>query len=317
MAYTIAQLAQQITDPQVRTLLDNLLKQSPIVSHASIIPATHGDFHKYKHWTALPDIAGRTFAGTFEVKTPTKAVMQLDLQQLGVVHEEDERVVQTSNYNNPIEFFDEHAPVYYAAMGQAIAKAIYFGEADNVAYQNLADYCETNNTHKDLTGSGAGRTWIFCVKWEPDKTGIVVNPSAVTDLGTLVRVSPKNIQNGVMTARYKDVSSSTKQPVFEVGYDTIFNLLNNSNANISMLYNVQDDTGKRPTVDNMLELIDNAKGTPGNTYIYTSRLGRRLISKLKDAKLQMMTTDTNFAVSTLAFDGIPIFTDENIPVTTA
>jgi hypothetical protein len=313
MAYTIAQLAQQITDPQVRTLIDNLLKASALVSHASIIPATHGDIHKYKHWTGLPDIAGRTFGEGFDVSTPTKGVYQLDLQQIGVVHEEDQRVVDTSNYVNPTEFFDEHAPAYYAAMGQAIATAIFTGSADNVLFNNLQTVATANSNTIDAGGSGSGRTWVYCVKWEPDKTGIVVNPSVVSDFASLVRVSPKNVDaSGRMQSRYKDTAAETKQPIYEVGYDSIFNLLNNSAYNVACYYNLENTTDKKPTVANMLRLIDLAKGMPGNTYIYTSRLGRRLLAELKDAKLQMMTTDTNYAVSTLAFDGIPIFLDENI-----
>ena len=316
MALNMGQLAQQLQDPGIRTLIENLIKASPILGHAAVIPASHADVHKFKHWTALPDVASRTFGAGFTVSQPTKEVSQLDLHQLGVVHEEDARTVESSTYFNSMDFFDEYAPTYFAALGQGIATAIYTGGSDDDVTWNSLDYYATLYSNEvDAAGAGGStdRTSIYVVKWDGNATGIVFNPSAVTDFSTMVRVQPQNVVNGVMTSRLKDNADSTKRPVYEVSYDTIFNLLSNSQFNIAKVKNVRDNATGYPTMQMLLEAIDMAKGTPGNTYIYTSRLGRRLIARLKDAKLQMMTTDTNYAVSTFAIDGIPVFADENIP----
>jgi len=311
---TLPQLAQQLTNTGIPTEIINLLKMSSILNHIPVIKANKTNAHIYKHWTSLPSVAARLHNEGFIKSQPVKSVQQIDLQQLGVVNEEDEKTVRQSSYANaPLSFFDELAPTYFNSMSQAIALALFTGSATNATFENFDDYASRDSKEIDATGATSGsRTSIYAVTWLPETVGLVVDPSVIDSIMNLVRITPYNMSNGVMQPTLVQNTDSTVTPVFQVGYDATFNLLNNTNFAIAHYKNLEDTADKMPTVANLERLLDMVKATPGSTYLYTSRLGRRLINRLKDAKLQTVTTTTDYATSLSAFDGIPIFVEEAI-----
>jgi len=307
---TFAQYIQQLTDVEVQTLMIDVAKASPILAHAPLIPANGGEFHKYKHYTALPSAGIRERGDGFVVGTPSRKNLQIDLLQLGTICVEDVRDVDTLYPGNPAGYFDAEAPIWFESMGQKIATALFYGTGSTTGtFHNLKNYASENSAEVDAGGgTGTGTTDIFCVKWDGIATGVVVNPAVLLEGAPLIRVTAYNNLQPIA----EKTAASTQQPVYKVGYDTIFNLLNNTKYHISVMKGVKNATNNKPTAARLLELIDKAKATPGDSFIYMNRDARRLVAEIKDGKINTETTTENYVTTFGQFEGIPLVMDENI-----
>jgi hypothetical protein len=50
----------------------------------------------------------------------------------------------------------------------------------------------------------------------------------------------------------------------------------------------------------------------GRTFLYMNRLGRRLVKQIKNTKLELAPSDTDYNTAVASWDNIPIVLDEMI-----
>ncbi len=305
-----ATLRKLVTDKAVKdiAIIDDLVNASGILQTALVMPSSHGKFHKYKKVSALPTASFREIGGTYTDQTVNDEIHQLDLKMIGLVQSEDKAICDEIGVQ---KYFTQNRPAVMEAIGQKIAKGIIYGTnatyGDTQAFRGWHEMADAAGStyYTDVGGGDASTTSIFIVKYKMGVNGIVYN-SATVNGGNFITTTVLN--DGKPVLEY--IGSGTKKPVYQVLYETDLAYLNASIHSIHALVGV--NASNCPTDPEMKAAIDSVKGTAFDTFIYTSRLGKRAIETLNTTEI-ITTPDTqDFNTVISRYAGIPIIVDENI-----
>ena len=303
-----ATLRKLVTEKAVKDapIIDDLLKSSGILQTALIIPSSHGKFHKYKKVSALPTAAYRSIGGTYTDQTVDNEIHQLDLKMVGIVQSEDSAIC---NEIGVAKYFKDNRPAIMEAIGQKMATGIIYGTNSSygdvsgiLGWHEMAD--AAGSVYYTDGGGSTNSTSIFVVKYKPGVNGLVYNSKTVAGAQSLIKTT---VISGLVL---EYIGSGTKKPVYQVLYETDLAFLNASIHCVHAIVGV--DASNCPTDPEMKAAIDSVKGTAGDTYIYTSRLGKRCIETLKTGELQMFPEHKDYSTLVSTYAGIPIVVDENI-----
>lgn len=289
--------------------IENLVKKSGILKTALAIPSSNGTFHKYKMLDDLPTGTVRTIGGGVVAQVTSKTPIQLDLKEIYSVCEEDATIVEETGIQS---YFMEEMPIFTEGMGQTVAKLMIYG---NDPTFGLADgplgfhqIAKASGNLVQKGGDTGSRTTIFVVKYRPGRAGCgLVYNDKIMQAGEIVKARLVNNGNRIV-----ENVSGTQYPKYKMDFTSYFAFLSGSNYDVAAITQIQDATDDRPTAADIDTIIDMVKGTAEDTFIYSSRTGKRLGGMLKDSKLQLGAFDDNYRTRIDFWDGIPWVVDENI-----
>jgi len=285
--------------------IDDLVNSSGILQTAYAFPSTHGSFHKYKKVTALPTSAFRAMGGTYTTQTVNEEAANLDLKLVGIAESEEKAICEEIGVS---AYFKSQRPAIIESLGQKMAKGIVYGT--NASYgdtNGITGWHEFADAHgSDYYtdgGGGSSTTSIFIVKYKPGQTGLVFNREWLS-AGNLIQTTL--VDGGKLVFEYGG-SSGTVKPVYQALYETQMAFVAGSTKCIHAIVGV--NASNCPTAAEINAALDSVK-YDANTYIYTSRMGRRTIWTLKDSN--MYREGRAFDDIIESWNGVPVIVDDNI-----
>ena len=305
-----ATLRKLVTDKAVKdaAIIDDLVKSSGILQTCLVMPSSHGKFHKYKKVSALPTASYREIGGSYTDQTVNDEIHQLDLKMVGLIQSEDKAICDEIGVQ---KYFMDNRPAIMEAIGQKMATGIVYGtnssygDAQGIrGWHEMAD-AAGSSYYTDCGGGDASTTSIFIVKMKPMVSGLVYN-SATVNGGNLIQTTVLNNAQPVL----EYTAAGTKKPVYQVLYETDMAWLSASIHTFHALVGV--DSSNAPTDEELKAAIDSVKGTSADTFIYTSRFGKRRIESLNVSDLQTTPETDDYNNLITRYNGIRIVVDENI-----
>ena len=302
-------LARKIV-PYQKIWLNDLMKKSGLLQSALYEPSNLGDRDVQEVFTSVASGNFRNLAGGVTVQdVDTKLVeTQLLLLSLAMRINED-YVKRIGGFERAIA---SRLPALLEGMGQTAAKQLFYGgttdEADSDGFYGLRKLAI--NYGNIINKAGTGGTGIYAVKWERGRSSLVYNSMVVgsaNDAGSLFSLT--QIADGNVISEYN--SSTGKEYYFRKALiDTQLALRIATDYCVGAIVNV--DSSHKPTLDNLVQLIDMVKGSPTDTVIYVSRLGRRYIRALKEADLMLDPSMNDYSSYVGSIEGVKVMLDENI-----
>jgi len=304
-----ATLRKLITDKAVKdvAIIDDLVNASGILQTATVFGSSHGKFHKYKKVSALPTASFREIGGTYTDQTVNDEIHQLDLKMIGLVQSEDKAICDEIGVK---KYFMQNRPAVMEAIGQKIAKGIIYGTnstyGDTQAFRGWHEMADAaGSTYYTDGGGDENSTTIFIVKYKPGVIGLVYN-SATVGAGNFIKTTVLN--NGQPVLEY--IGEGTKKPVYQVLYETDLAFLSASIHSIHAIVGI--DASNHVTDAQLKAAIDSVKGSASDTFIYTSRMGKRDIELLNITDLMTTPETDDYNNLITRYNGIRIVVDENI-----
>jgi hypothetical protein len=302
---------QGIVQPVV---MDNLTKHSGILQTAAAQKANFDVWHKYKELSALPTFSVVQSTGGTTAQTVNREIKKIDLQ-LFEAHQ-SEPAKEAEVYPGGVQkLFQDDSPAWQEAWGQNTARQIIYGTnstfGNKQGFEGLHQIAKAkSNIVAQLTGTTGSRTSIFAVKWNPNHCAILYNEALAQKNEMFLEI--KVLNNGEAVLVVTNTTTGAKQYEYQAIYRGWLGFYSATNYDIAAITQVQDDTGKRPTVAQIDELVDAVKGSSTDTFIYCSRLGKRVIGQLKDTKLSASFADKNYDTRVSYWQDIPVVVDDNI-----
>ena len=300
---TLRALITHYASDQIASL-DDLINASGILRTGMSFGSSTGKFHKYTKTSALPTASVRSIGGSYTDQTVDGEIHQLDLKMIGIVQSEDTAICDEIGVSN---YFKQNRPAIMEALGQKMAAGIFYGinssYGDTAGFIGLNDIADANGSDfYTAAGGTTNTTEIYVVKFKKNVNGIVFNSKTI-GAGDLVKTTRMN--NGGAVLEY--TGSGTKKPVYQILYETDIAYLAASKYSVHVIYGV--DATALPTTSIMNNAIDSVKADE-NTFIYTSRLGRRALWTLKDSNMYAVGNNMDTRIET--WNGIRVILDENI-----
>ncbi len=200
---------------------------------------------------------------------------------------------------------------YIRSIMQKLAQAVIYGDAPTFgvpgAFKGLRQIAKANGQLiGSLNGSSGSCTSIIAVHWAENETQIVIPEQ---ENGNLVQM--ELVGGGTLQAPTADTTTGAKNLNYSVSFWTNAALQCGSKYSVAAIKRITSATP--PTAELIDELIDAVKGmADGRTFLYMNRLGRRLVKQIKNTKLEITPSDTDYNTVVSSWDNIPIVLDEMI-----
>lgn len=298
--------------PDDNSILVDLVKASGILQTALVLPSNAGPKHKYKLHNTLPAASFRNMGGAITPSLTSTDSAELDLWILESMAEYDYQYID--NYpGGRLGWLADNMPAYLEGMGQSWAKQVIYGGtalADaNTGFVGLHAYAKAlGNVSATLSlgGVSGSCTSIFCVRWNDfDGASIRINPSNTNR--ELINVAE---MNGGSVYTVTGSASTERLNVYGWLINAYNTLVIPSKKSVAVM--TQIDSGHKPTVATMEELVKSVYAPTGQKFIYCNLDGLAYINELKGAKMSMFTESNDYDTALGYWAGIPIIVDENI-----
>jgi len=234
---------------------------------------------------------------------------------IGLIQSEDKAICDEIGVQ---KYFTENRPAIMESLGQKMSTGIVYGTnatyGDAEGFLGWHEIAAANGSgYYAPAGASTASTTIFVVKFKPgvNGNGVVFNSKTMNG-GNLI--STQVLNNAQPVLEY--TGSGTKKPVYQVLYETDLAYLSSSIYSVYALYGV--DAGTNVPTDAELKLaIDAVHAMPGDSAIFTSRMGKRAIETLNIADLQTTPEVDDYNNMVTRYNGLKIVVDDNILETEA
>lgn len=295
-------------------IIDHLAKESGILRTGLAIPANEGVLHKHKKVISVASFSTVNPGASTTDQTIEQELTQTDLKIIRAMQSEPQDIVD--NYKGgKAKFFRDQLFGFVEGFGQQASKQLIYG--NNSVFGSVDaplgfhQIAKANSKVIQMAGDSAYRTSIFAVKYNPAYCGILFNPNhGGAGKNRFLRIQPMN--GGNVTAEVTNVSTGAKKLVYQFEYSGYLSFLSGTEYDVAAITQIQNADNDKPTAAGLDELVDMVKGTSQNTFLYASRLGRRLVRELKNSKLEMGVMEKNYDTRIDFWEGIPFVIDENI-----
>lgn len=295
-------------------IMDAIEKKSAILQTLIATPATHKTQHKF---TLYDDLPVPTFRNANEGILPTTSstgLITVDLKTLESIEIMD-RIVADAHNNRLPGLVADKIPAIGEAFSQKLASSIIYGSAlDAKSFKGIRSYATSFGNIIPGTVSGDGTstecTSIYICRWEVGKNGLLYNDEALNPLTGIADIS---VDNTIRT------HAITQDGIVKyiTGYEAIASAWAGffcaTKYSVAALTQRSTATGKGVTIDEVEKAIDMVKAdTTGQSFIYVSRVGRRILKALKAGYYRMNDDNKALEARIDTWDGIPILVDDNI-----
>lgn len=291
-------------------IIVDLMKRSSLLQTATAARSTHGIKHKYRYFNTLPTAAFREIGDGIVPQKIDMNTASIDLKELVFdLYDDYQAILQYPGGKDA--WVRDNTPAAMAGLANALATAVFYGNNSTFGYAGA--FKGFHQYAKDLSqvvaqksGTTGSRTSIFAVRWDEfDGASLRFNNTALMNVLDMTPTQPIPIVTNTTTNAQLDI--------FKWKFSSYFSLIVPSAKSVAAI--TQVDASHAPTVDNMNALVDAVEASTGNTVIYTSKLGRRMIATLKDAKMNTFSDGGDYNSYLPSWRGVPIIVDENILAT--
>lgn len=290
-------------------LVDSLTEEAPIFAMIPMQAASNGIQNKYEE---LQDATGAQVVD-LDAALPTidsnGEVKTVDLNQLGGKMEVGEDKLKVLGLS-PGQYFDKKLPAILRVTGANLETSIL--------YNNIRAYANTNSNLLSAGGSNSGAMYsMLCVKWVPGETTGLYNPMGWGN----GKVFDFTLLNGGNLHTLSDTTTLgyAQRMKLHIGMQLANPRYVSGISNIDLVASGSTPTGvvALPTEMQIDDMILNARGNPGNTFIYMHPKLKNALNVYKGSALQTNVMDTNFNRVFDMWNGIPIITSYNFSQTEA
>jgi len=282
-------------------MVDHTTEEAPILAMFPMQAASNGLQNVYDE---LKDIEGAQFVALDE-ELPSvgmdSELRYVDLSVLGGIQEVGED--KALKMGGPAAYFASKMP--------SILRETGANTEQSILYNNIRAYAKTNGRLQNAGGTNAGSMFsMLCVKFVPGETTGLYDAQGLGS-GKVFDIKPINGAN-----IYKD---ENRRLVYGQRMKTYIGIqLANPRyvsgiANIDLVVDEAEDSGyvALPTEAQIDQMILDARGNPGNTFIYMHPRTKNALNVYKGAALQTSVYDKNFDRTFDEWNGIKIITSYN------
>lgn len=296
-----------ISDP----IYDSLAKANGVLNTAAFEPSNADILHQLKIANALTSGTVRHMNGALTGSNVEYRIENISLKEISTLQTDDPQACGSSR-DSVMDYLESKSMEQVMGLGQTVNSEMVYGSIPTFgitdAWRGLHQVAQANGKSIDGAGTSGTCTTIFAVRWLPGTTSVVFNQRLANGGGDMVKITPLNSFNGNEIVPYID---SSNIPRIGTWYKMFVALAAGGVDTVAKYYCV-DDTAV-PTVANMNALVDLVKaGSPGDTFIYVNRWGRRLLSALPSYVSNNVTTPEGYTTTLTSWQGIPIILDESI-----
>lgn len=274
-------------------MVDQLLEESPILAAIPMQESSDGLHNTYEELESVTEAQVVDADEALPVVNAKSKLKQIDLSIFGGLIECGED--KARSFGGFPEYVASKQPAILTKTGNSMEQSIL--------YNNIRATASDAGNLQDAGGTGSTNYSILCVKWVPGQTTGLYDPSGF-GRGAVMDVTA--INGGSL---YKD---SNSRLVFGVRYKGYIGIQLANTQYVSGIVNVDIDNDKTPTSDEIEEMLEDARATAGNTFIYCHPRVRRVVfGSFKDGALNMVPADGDYNRLISMWDDIPIVTSRN------
>lgn len=250
--------------------VEHLTEEAPILDQIKFEKSSHG------LWNAYEEVTGIEGAGFVDMNAPlpemnvSSTLKKVDLSIMGgemFVPEDKAQML-----GGRAAYFAKKMPVLLRDAGMSTEK--------HIIYKNLRKYAIDNENIQRAGATSGGTYSLLCVRWTPGEVVGLYSPEGFKN-GAMLDVLPINGGN-----LYKNDNGVLGYGVRVKGYFGI--QLANPEA-VSAIVNISAE--HLPTEEMIDEMIINAKGKPGSTFIYGHPKVLSMLNKYKAGIMQTFVSD--------------------------
>lgn len=296
--YAIANATKQTV------LIDQLTRNAPVLASLPMEPTTHGLQNVFESIVSIT-AAGITDldAELTEIDMETK-IDHTDLSVIG-----GKMYVGRDKANllgGPDAYFNKKIGPILKKTGQNTEVSIL--------ENNFRQYAITNNNYTSAGGSSGVNYSLICVKYSPGEINGLYDPRQAGEGKILQKTLLWGGNLGEKTFTYTDSRTETIS-VYGVEFKTYFGMQVINPNYVSAIVNIDIDssTVKIPTELQISQMIANAEGMPGDTFIYAHPILWNYIANSYKSDHITVTADTknmNFLLE--RWDDIPVIKTYNM-----
>jgi len=290
-------------------VVDYITEESPIFAMIPMQAASNGIQNKFEE---LKDVTGAQFVDLDDVIPAIDAngeIVTTDLNQIAGKMEvgEDKLNVLGSSIG---QYFDGKLPSILRATGANLETTIL--------YNNIRAYAKANSRLADAGGTNSGAMYsMSCVKWVTGETTGLYDPNGWGN-GNVFDIMP--INGGTLhTLSDGQTLGYAQRMKMRIGVQLANPRYVSGIANIDLVASGSTDSGfvALPTEAMIDDMILNARGNPGNTFIYMHPKLKNALNTYKGSALQTGVEIKDFDRTFDLWNGIPIITSYNFSQTEA
>jgi hypothetical protein len=289
--------------------VDALTEEAPIFSMIPMEAASDGIQNKYEE---LQEVDGAQVIDLDDAIPAVDANGEIkteDLNQLAGIQEVGEDKLNVIGWT-PGQYFDKKLPSILRVTGSNLEQSIL--------YNNIRAYAKTNSKLQDAGGTNSGAMYsMLCVKWVAGETTGLFNPSGWGN-GKMFNFQQLN---GGSLHRLSDGQTIgyAQRMKMHIGIQLANPRYVSGIANVDLVSSTSTESGRvaLPTEEQIDDMILDARGNPGNTFIY---MHPKLLNALNVYKGSALRTDVmvnDFNRTFSLWNGIPIITSYNFLETEA
>ena len=274
-------------------MVDQILEESPILNMMPMEPASHGLWNLYEEQGTVTGAGLVDFDDELtEVNSDTE-LQQVDLSILGgKIYCGEDKARKFGGFNN-----------YLQRQLPAILKQTGMDTEYSIIYNNIRQFALDNSKAVSAGGSSNANYTILCVNWQPGQTTGLYDPNGF-GRGAVMDITPINGGNIFdHTVGSKTILSYGARMKSYIGIQ-----LANSRY-VSTLVNV--DASNKPTEAQLDDLIADARGRSGTTFLYMHRQVLTWLYAYKADALQIVNSENAVDRRIAEWNGIPIVDSYN------
>ncbi len=288
----------------------DLAKKSGILKTMWWQKSNAGLKHNYQKAASLPGGEFRMINDGVVPSDITTESGTIDLMALEALHQSDRDIVD--KYPGGLkQYIADKSPGYLYGLGKTFSKQLIYGtDADNAGFTGLRQVAIDNENvlSTGSTDNSYDHASILAVRWAVDECTGLYDDVMMNE--SLIKIDKSNGGKWF----YKSMGGK-EYPVYQFSYHGFFGLEVLSKSNVGLIRGVRENDFN-PKADQIDQLLENILAeTDGSTFLYMNRKTRRLLSKLKNEKLQLTAYDTDFGLMLDTWNGIPIIIEDNMTST--
>jgi hypothetical protein len=307
---TFRELAIETADKQT-VMVDSLTEEAPILAMLPMEAASNGIQNKYEELMAIEGAQFVDLDGELPSIGMDSELRTVDLSLLGGVQEVGEDKLNTLG-KGAGQYFDMKLP--------SIMRETGMNTETSLIYNNIRAYAKTNSKLQDAGGTNSGAMYsMLCVKWVGGETTGLYNATGwgngkVFDMALVNAGNLHYLRDGATLGYAQRIKSHIGVQLANPRYVSGI-------ANIDLVADpdAADGTGYTalPSEAEIDQMILDARGNPGNTFIYMHPKLQNALNVYKGSSLRTEVMVKDYDRTFDLWNGIPIISSYNFLQTEA
>lgn len=287
--------------------VDALTEEAPIFAMFPMEPASNGIQNKYEELKNVTGAQVIDLDGAIPAVDANGEIKTTDLNQIAGKQEAGEDKLNVLGWS-PAQYFDKKLPSILRVTGAALETSIL--------YNNIRAYALANSRLQNAGGSNSGNMYsMLCVKWVSGETTGLYNPAGWGN-GKVFDFKPIN-GGALHTLSDGQTLGYAQRMKMHIGIQLANPRYVSGISNIDLVASTTTSTGfvKLPTEAQIDQMVLDARGNPGNTFIYMHPKLKNALNVYKGSSLRTDVMVSDFNRTFDLWNGIPIVTSYNFLTT--